>query len=118
VPHPVVRWQIVSPNPDATVGFYRKLFRWDASQANALGYRELRPGGGGIDGGVWPAPEPERPFVQLFIAVPDVEDYVSRAAALGAKVLVPASVLPDGDTMAVLLDPLGLAFAICTLRDA
>jgi predicted enzyme related to lactoylglutathione lyase len=114
--HPVVRWQIVSPDPDTTLRFYRQLFRWDVDQANALGYSEVRPGGNGIAGGVWPAPATAGPFVQLFVAVPDVAQYVERAATLGATVLVPTSVLPDGDSMAVLRDPLGLPFGICTLR--
>ena len=117
MPHRVVRWQIVSPNPEQTTSFYRKLFQWETDQANALGFREIRSGGGGIDGGVWPAAESDRPFVQLFVEVPDVERHVSRATALGAKVVVPASVLPNGDTMAVLLDSLGMPFGICKLRD-
>ena len=112
--NPVVRWQIISPNPEATVGFYRQLFGWTCSQENALGYRELKTGDGGVDGGVWPGPAQERSFAQLFVAVPDVAEYVSRATRLGAKTLVPVSVLPDGDTMAVMLDPSGLSFAICT----
>jgi predicted enzyme related to lactoylglutathione lyase len=115
MPHPVVRWQIVSPDAEATASFYRKLFEWEPDTANALGFREIRPGGGGIDGGVWPAANADRPFVQLFVEVPNVEEHLSRATALGARVLVPTSVLPDGDAMAVLLDPLGMPFGICAL---
>ena len=113
---PVVRWQIVAPDPDATLAFYRQLFGWTVSQANALGYREVAAGDGGIGGGVWPAPPQATPFVQLFVAVPDVEAHLQRATELGARVLVPTTALPDGDTMAVLLDPTGLAFAICAER--
>jgi uncharacterized protein len=116
VSHPVVRWQIISPDPDATTSFYQKLFDWQSSEDNALGYRELKTGDGGIDGGVWPSPQGERPFAQLFVAVPNVEAHVARATSLGAKVLVPPSALPDGDVMAVLLDPVGLPFGICSLR--
>lgn len=112
--HPVVGWQIVSPNPDATAGFYRQLFGWTSTQDNALGYRELETGEDGIDGGVWPGPpQQERPFVQLMVSVPDVEEHVSRATRLGARVLVPPSVLPDGDSMAVLMDPSGMPFVVC-----
>ncbi len=114
---PVVRWQIVSPDPNATVRFYRRLFQWETDRANALGYREVPAAEGGMAGGVWPGPEQSQPFVQLFVSVPDLGQHVSRATELGAKVLVPPSVLPDGDTMAVLLDPLRMPFGICTLRD-
>jgi predicted enzyme related to lactoylglutathione lyase len=113
LPAPVVKWQILSPDPDATVGFYKQLFGWSSTKDNALGYRELKTGGE-FDGGVWPAPPAERPFVQLFMAVPDVDAHVDRATQLGARVLVPTSVLPDGDRMAVLLDPQGMSFAVCT----
>jgi uncharacterized protein len=112
--HPVIRWQIISPKPDATASFYRELFHWQVVQDNPLGYRELKTGDGGIDGGVWPGPPEERPFAQLFISVPNVEEHVERATKLGARVLVPPSVLPDGDIMAVLMDPVGLPFAICS----
>ena len=115
--NPVVRWQIISPNPDATAKFYGRLFEWEASRDNALGYQELKAGDDGIDGGVWPGPPEERPFAQLFIAVPDVEAHVKRAMELGATLLVPPSVLPDGDVMAVLKDPVGLPFALCMRRD-
>jgi hypothetical protein len=70
-----------------------------------------------IDGGVWPAPAGERPFVQFFVQVPNVEESVRRATDLGATILVPLSVLPDGDVMAVLKDPIGLPFVLCTLKN-
>ena len=72
-------------------------------------------GGDGIDGGVWPGPaHMERPFVQLFVEVEDIDAAVTDATKLGASVIVPKSVVPDGDAMAVLLDPNGMAFAVCT----
>lgn len=115
MPHPVVSWQILSPEPGKAAGFYQKLFAWEVSTANSLGYRELKTGGGGPDGGIWPAPPGTPGFVQLFVAVDDVDAAVANATRLGGRVLVPKSVLPDGDTMAVLQDPLGMSFGICRL---
>ena len=114
--NPVVRWQIISPEPERTAAFYQKLFAWRTSQANALGYRELSSGGEkGADGGVWPAPPGQAGFVQLFVEVDDVDATVAQATALGATVVIPKSVLPDGDTMAVLVDPAGISFGVCRL---
>ena len=113
---PVVRWQIISSDPEATASFYRDLFGWTEKRDNALGYRQLTTGTNGIDGGVWPAPPDVQSFVQLFVEVPDVEMHIARATRLGAQVLVPPSALPDGDTMAVLRDPSGLAFGIVKTR--
>ena len=115
--NPVVRWQILSPNPEKTAGFYSKLFSWSTSRANGMGYRELSTASeNSVDGGVWPAPQAERPFVQLFIEVQDVEESIGRAEKLGATVLIPKSVLPDGDVMAVLQDPTGLTFGMCQAK--
>lgn len=117
MPNPVVRWQILSPEPDQAAGFYQKLFAWKLSQANALGYRELLSGSDdGIDGGVWPAPPGVKSFVQLFVEVPDIEACIAKATGLGAQVIIPLSVLPDGDAMAVLLDPAGISFAVCQIK--
>ncbi len=113
MPNPVVRWQIISPEPDRCAGFYQKLFDWKLVKTNALGYRELT--GAGVDGGVWPAPPGQSGFVQLFVEVPDIETCIEKSTTLGATVVIPKSVLPDGDAMAVMVDPTGLAFGVCQL---
>src|SRR5258708_36917914 len=101
MPNPVVRWQILSPEPDQAAGFYQKLFAWKLSQANALGYRELLGGNtAGIDGGVWPAPHGVKGFVQLFVEAPDLVACIAKATGLGAQGIIPQSALPDGDAMA------------------
>jgi predicted enzyme related to lactoylglutathione lyase len=112
----VVRWQIITPDPEATVRFYGAMFEWSTSSHNAMGYREVSTGKPGVDGGVWPAPPGQQPFVQLFVSVPDVADAVERAVALGAKVVLPDSLLPDGDRIAVIVDPTGMSVGLCTLR--
>lgn len=113
----VVRWQIISQDPDKTAGFYKKLFDWQVSNSNAMGYRELKnKDKRGIDGGVWPAPPGTNGFVQLFIEVDNIDECSAKAVTLGATILVPVSVLPDGDSMAVLIDPTGLSFGLCKLK--
>jgi uncharacterized protein len=116
MPNAVVRWQIISQEPDKTAGFYRKLFDWQLSNSNAMGYRELKSNDTrGIDGGIWPAPPGQGGFVQLFVEVEDIDECIEKAVTLGAKILVPRSVLPDGDSMAILVDPTGLSFGLCKL---
>jgi uncharacterized protein len=115
--NPVVHWQIVSSDPEATSKFYGKLFSWKVSSSNALGYRmveTLNPQG--IAGGIWPAPASASSLVQLFIEVEDVDAYIDHAVELGASVIVPRSALPDGDVMAVMRDPAGLTFGLMQKR--
>ena len=62
-----------------------------------MGYRQVDTGSGGVPGGVWPAPPGAATFVQLFVGVADVEQSVTEAIELGAKVVVHPTSLPDGD---------------------
>lgn len=111
--NPVTHWQIVSTDPERTSKFYSKLFSWQITAANALGYRVVETSSPkGITGGIWPAPKDATTLVQLFVEVDDVETSLQQAVALGAKVIVPASALPEGDVMAVALDPLGAPFGL------
>jgi predicted enzyme related to lactoylglutathione lyase len=116
MPDPIVQWQIVADDPAAVARFYAKLFGWTVDSDNALGYRQLKTGS--VDGGVWPTHMPGKATLQLFIEVPDVAAHIARAEELGAKVMVPRTVLPDGDTMAILLDPAGLSFGLLQRRAA
>ena len=110
---PVIQFQILSKEPEKTAEFYGALFGWKIDANNPLGYRRIDTGSKhGIQGGIWPAPPQAPSFTQLFIAVKDVKESVSGAEKLGARVLIPPTVLPEGDEMAVLQDPQGMAFAL------
>lgn len=110
--NPIAAWQIVTKEPDAVAQFYSKLFGWKITTANALGYREVKTGEAGIDGGIWPSPPGGGNIVQLFVSVDDVASCVKKAVVLGAKVIIPRTELPDGDVMAILLDNAGISFGL------
>ena len=50
-PHPVRQFQILARDPEATARFYQQLFGWQVHQGNALGYRQISTGPGGLEGG-------------------------------------------------------------------
>lgn len=109
----VTQFQIIAKDPERTAKFYSQLFHWSIDANNALGYRQIHTGSKeGIQGGIWPAPPQAPNFVQLFVSVSDVNAAVKNAEGLGAKVIIPATKLPEGDEMAVLLDPEGMSFAV------
>ena len=111
--NPVVQWQIVAQQPEKVAQFYSDLFGWRIRKDNSLGYRALEPGGNrGIPGGVWPRGEEGHNLVQLFVEVDDIDAYLQKAESLGAKTLIPRQSLPDGDSMALLIDPAGLSVAL------
>ena len=112
---PVMQWQIVTKNPDRLTQFYAALFGWRSEANNALGYRRIDTDSKrGIGGGIWPAPPEGHGFVQLFVEVEDVAMTVSKASALGAAVIIAPQRLPDGDELAILHDPEGIAFGLYT----
>lgn len=116
---PVIEWQILATNPKAVADFYARLFDWTVDADNQLGYRRIssdQPGG--IPGGIWPAPQTDRNFVQLFVGVDDVSKYYDDATGLGAKSIVAPQRLPDGDELAIMLDPFGMAFGIIRKAEA
>ena len=108
----VVKWQIVARDPDTVASFYSRLFGWKVRTDNALGFRVVESRG--IEGGVWPSPPEGHNLVQLFVEVEDIDATIANATAAGAQVLFPRQQLPDGDAMAILLDPAGLSFGLYT----
>ncbi|HVR41420.1 MAG TPA: VOC family protein [Thermoanaerobaculia bacterium] len=115
--NPVVQWQIVAREPDKVASFYAKVFDWQVRTDNALGYRQFVSGSDrGIPGGVWPSPPEGHNMLQLFIEVDDVDAAIAKATGHGATVIIPKSQLPDGDEMAILLDPAGLSFGLVRPR--
>jgi predicted enzyme related to lactoylglutathione lyase len=112
MPNPITHFQILSKAPDDTAQFYAKLFNWTVNANIPLGYRQINTESGGIQGGIWPAPSDAPNFVQLFVAVEDVRTSVKKAQELGAKVVVPLTVLAEGDEMAVVVDPQGMSFGV------
>jgi predicted enzyme related to lactoylglutathione lyase len=116
--NPVMQWQMIAKEPEALSRFYESLFGWQMRADNALGYREIdTQSPRGINGGIWPAPSDGHSLVQLFVEVDDIDAFVAKATTLGATVLVPGSQLPDGDAIAILLDPAGLSFGLYRPRN-
>jgi predicted enzyme related to lactoylglutathione lyase len=115
--HPVVQWQILAKDPDRLMQFYRQLFAWEVNANNPLGYRQIETKSErGINGGIWPAPPEGHAMVSLYVEVDDVPTFVERATKLGGGAVIPHQVLPEGDEMAVIRDPEGLAVGLIKSR--
>lgn len=111
--NPVTQFQILSTAPEETARFYSSVFGWSVDDNNAMGYRRVSTGSElGIQGGIWPAPPQAANFVQLFITVDDVKRCVTKAEEMGAKTIIPPTVLPEGDELAVMHDPQGMSFGV------
>jgi uncharacterized protein len=112
--NPVFEFQIISKDPDGTGRFYCELFGWSVNSDSVIGHRRIDTGSReGIQGGIWPAPPQAPNFVQLFVAVDDVADVVSKAEAIGERLLIAPTTLPEGGEIAVMHDPQGMPFVVC-----
>jgi predicted enzyme related to lactoylglutathione lyase len=109
----VTHWQLLSADPDRAASFYSELFGWKVSAANGLGYREVQTGGD-VDGGIWPVPAGAPEAVQIYVEVQDIDAVLVSVIELGGSVIMPKQLLPDGDAMALALDPLGRSFGLMT----
>lgn len=98
-------WQVLVRNGTRAAEFYKACFGWTTDDRNSLGYRSI--GAGGLTGGIQGTP-----FVQLFVAVPNVDEAVEVAVQSGGRVAFEKQVLPDGDEMAVVVDPEGITWGL------
>ena len=115
--NPVTQFQIISKDPDKAAEFYGKLFGWSIDTNNAMGYRVVKTGSeAGIQGGIWPSPPEGHAMVQLFVEVEDVKSTVEQATQLGANIIIPPQTLPDGDEMAMVLDPEGISVGLAKTK--
>jgi predicted enzyme related to lactoylglutathione lyase len=108
-PYRVGQWQVLARDPKRAADFYKACFGWTTRDRNSLGYRSILDGG--LAGGIWPLPQ-GTPFVQLFVNVPDVDAAVAHAVQSGGRVALEKQVLPDGDEMAIILDPEGITWGV------
>ncbi|MFN7964398.1 MAG: VOC family protein [Acidobacteriota bacterium] len=107
---PVRQFQILAKNPERAAQFYERAFGWSIQSDNSLAYRAVETGG--ISGGIWPASPDGHGLVQLYLEVSDVAAIVENVVAAGGTVLIPPTTLPDGDELAIVLDPEQIPFGL------
>lgn len=104
--NPVVWFELVGQHGDSLQGFYREVLGWDFERPSPLpAVRRLRRP-------LAPWRRPARPaarppwWMTFYTRVPDLEQAIAKARALGSRVLVPPT--RHGDvTLAVISDPEG-----------
>ena len=102
---PVVHWEIEARDPDAQRAFYRDLFNWDIGDGPIMNI------GAGLGG---PEPGPaghirhgDTAGVRLYVQVRDIRASLERTKELGGTVLSEPFDVPNGPTLAPIVDPEG-----------
>ena len=102
---PVVHWEIIAKDPEASAAFYREMFNWEIGEGRA---KAIKPGIGApepaISGHILPG---ETPRVVLSIQVLDLRASLTKAVGLGGTIIREPLDIPNGPTIARITDPEG-----------
>ena len=105
-PHPVVLWEIGTPNARALGEFYAELFGWHVDTSNPGWVRVTSGARETLDGGISQTTG-GAPYLTFYVEVEDLNAYLERAKALGATVQVPPTAIPGDGEFAMIIDPGG-----------
>ena len=105
--------QLASPDLKKAVPFYKAMFGWKMEQAPMPGmeYTLFTPDAG-FGGGMMQATPDGAPHWMPFVFVPDVPAAVTKAKALGAKVIVDVHEVTGYGWAAIFTDPAGSPIAV------
>ena len=82
--HNVGHFEIPADRTDDLKSFYSSLFGWKFEKGQTRDYWMIK--NAGISGGLAPRENPEQ-MPTMFVAVESIDDYISKAQQLGAKVV-------------------------------
>jgi predicted enzyme related to lactoylglutathione lyase len=105
----VVHFEIPANQPEKLATFYTELFGWKVEKVPVHGfdYWTCNTGEGpGINGGIMKRSVPQQCLTN-YVKVERVDNYVEKAKALGANLIVPRSAVKGMGWFALVLDPEG-----------
>jgi len=118
--HGAVSWvELMTPDTEASIKFYAELFGWATRKEpmpDGSEYVTFSVAGKDV-GGISAIPQNGQnipPYWGMYITVNDVDATVKQAEALGAKVLLPPTDVPNVGRFAVLQDPQGAVVSVIT----
>lgn len=106
---PVVHFEIAGKDGKKTREFYGKLFGWQYQEMEGMDYGLVSPGveGSSIGGGVMGTPPSVQPYLTFYVQVDDLQAYLNKAEAMGAKTILPPMPIPNVGSCAMFADPDG-----------
>ncbi len=104
---PVVHFEIGVSNRQRGKKFYEELFGWRTQEVDGHNYTLIHPANEkSIGGGLWQPPSAEA-YLTIYVQVDDLQQYVDKAAELGAKVVLPPTPIEGIGASAAFRDPDG-----------
>jgi len=103
MPNPVVHFEIAGKDGDKIKKFYSDLFGWEVNSENPMNYGMVDTKAGGINGGIFKAPE-DVPFLTFYVRVDNIQEALDKAEKLGGKTVVPPQDIPGIGSSAFMKD--------------
>jgi predicted enzyme related to lactoylglutathione lyase len=105
---------LVTPDPQASAGFYRELFGWRVEETEGAGgqYWSIF-NGDRLNGGLLPAQGGQPPFWNAYFAVEDLDAALGTVREQGGSVVVEPMQVPAG-RFTLVSDPQGAHFSLFT----
>ncbi len=114
--HPVMWFEVLGTDSGKLRAFYGDLFGWTFDVHAQSEYGVAKTGDTrGIMGGVASAYPGTKPWVTFYTETPDVSASLAKAQALGGKVVLPRTELPDV-TLGIFEDPEGHTLGLVEAR--
>ena len=93
--------------------FYRDMFGWDVVAHGDEKYAMVNTGdASSLSGIISEIPDNVPAAMTVFVSVASVDDALARVGDHGGQVLFPPMQLPSGQTVAMIMDPAGLAIGL------
>ncbi|MFN8638040.1 MAG: hypothetical protein U0360_00940 [Dehalococcoidia bacterium] len=121
MPSPIVFFQIGSLDAPATAAFLRDVFDWSVDASNEAligidtGASQVIPNDIVVSGAIRQLSSGRAPFTSVYVRVADLDDTLVRAAAHGARIVVPRTDRPGQPTVAIIEAPGGHSFGVVQL---
>jgi uncharacterized protein len=116
--HPVMWFEVLGTDGGKLRKFYGDLFGWTFDVIPQIDYGLAKTGDTrGIKGGVGPAYPGMKSWVTFYTETPDVTASLAKAQALGGRVVMPRTELPDV-VLGIFEDPEGHTLGLVEARPA
>jgi predicted enzyme related to lactoylglutathione lyase len=118
--NPVVHFEFASKDRERLSSYYSELFGWNVDANNPMNYgmisreENMTDDGMGIGGGIGEAPDGHDGHLTVYVAVPDVEEALTRAESLGGKRMMGPETIPDMLILGQFTDPDGNLVGVMT----
>ena len=108
-PRPVVIFQIQAKDLEKQKSFYSEMFDWDIEQAEGSPFHQIPAGKGPPENGISGIlSQADNSAIVIYIQVANLGESLEKTVALGGKVTLPSTDVPNGPTIAAIEDPEGI----------